>query len=103
MAKELGGRTTGNMHAYSTKEAAQPRWKAFLRLAFGQAQVIGATAALVLLLQGGVSAPVIWAALLTGMVSLTSILLFRLVWRQKTKPMQGLPPVQGIFHWSPKM
>ena len=91
------------MHAHSTKEAAQPRWKAFLRLAFGQAQVIGATAALVLLLQGGVSAPAIWAAVLTGIVTLTSILLFRLVWREKTKPKQGRPPVQGIFRWPPKM
>ena len=65
--------------------------------------MIGATAALVLLLQGGVSAPAIWAALLTGTVTLTSILLCRLVWREKAKPKQGIPPVQGIFHWPPKM
>jgi hypothetical protein len=90
------------MHAHSTKEAAQPRWKAFLRLAFGQAQVIGAAAVLVLLLQGGVSAPAIWAVVLTGIVSLTSILLPRLVWIEKRKPKQGLPPVQGTFHWPPK-
>jgi hypothetical protein len=73
------------MHAHSNKQAVQPRWKAFLRLAFGQAQVIGATATLVLLLQGGVSAPAIWAAVLTGIVSLTSILLFRILWREKKK------------------
>jgi phosphate transport system protein len=43
------------MHAHPKKEAVQPRWRAILRLAFGQTHVIGATAALVLLLQGGVS------------------------------------------------
>ena len=91
------------MHAHSTKEAAQPRWKAFLRLAFGQAQVIGATAALVLLLQGGVSAPAIWAAVLTGIVSLTSILLFRVVWREKRKQKQGRSATQGVFHWPCKL
>ena len=91
------------MHANSTQEAPQPRWKAFLRLALGQAQVIGATTALVLLLQGGVSAPAFWAAVLTGIVTLTSILLFRLVWKENRKPKQGLPRVQGIFHWPPKM
>ena len=91
------------MHAHSTKEAAQPRWKARLRLAFGQAQVIGATATLVLLLQGGVSAPAIGAAVLTGIVTLASILLFRLVWREKRKPKQGLSAEQGDFHWPPKM
>jgi len=61
-----------------------------LRLAFGQAQVIGATATLVLLLQGGVSAPAIWAAALTGIVSLTSILLFRVLWREKRKQKEGI-------------
>ena len=74
-----------------------------LRLAFGQAQVIGATVTLVLLLQGAVSAPAIWAAVLTGLVSLTSILLFRLVWREKKGQKQGPLPVQGIFRWPPKM
>jgi hypothetical protein len=91
------------MHAHSTKEAVQPRWRALLRLAFGQAQVIGASAALVLLLQDGVSAPAIWAAVLTGIVSLTSLLLFRLAWREKRTKKQGLPPVQSVFHWPPKM
>jgi hypothetical protein len=74
-----------------------------IRLALGQAQVIGATVALVLLLQGGVSAPAIGAAVLTGIVSLTSILLFRLVWREKKGKKQGPSPIQGIFHWPPKM
>ena len=73
------------MHAHPKKEAVQPRRRAILRLALGQAQIVGATVALVLLLQGGVSAPAIWAAVLTGIVSLTSILLFRVVWREKSK------------------
>jgi hypothetical protein len=91
------------MHAHPKKEAVQPRRRAILRLALGQAQVIGATVALVLLLQGGVSAPAIWAAGLTGIVSLTSILLFRVVWREEKRQKQGHLPVQGIFRWPPKM
>ena len=74
------------MHAAHTKSAAvQPRWRAVLRLALGQAQVIGATITLILLIQGGVSAPAIWGVILTGLVSLVSILLFRLIWREKPK------------------
>jgi hypothetical protein len=91
------------MHAQPKKEAVQPPRRAILRLALGQAQVIGATVALVLLLQGGVSAPAIWAAVLTGIVSLTSILLFRVVWREKKRQKQGPSPVQGSFRWPPKM
>jgi hypothetical protein len=66
-------------------EGAQGRRRAALRLVLGQAQVIGATVALVLLLQKGVSAPAIWAVVLTGIVSLTSILLFRVRWREERK------------------
>ena len=91
------------MPAHSTKEAVQPRWRAILRLAFGQAQIIGATATLVLLLQGGVSAPAICAAVLTGVVSLISILLFRVVSRVSKKQKQRSSKVQGVFHWPPKM
>jgi len=65
---------------------AGTRRRAILRLAFGQAQIIGATAALILLLQGGVSGPAIVAAVLTGIVSLTSVLLFHLAWREKSTP-----------------
>jgi hypothetical protein len=71
-------------------EGAQSRSRAVLRLVLGQAQVIGATAALILLLRGGVSTPAIWAAVLTGGVSLTSIVLFRLVWNEQRKPKHGL-------------
>jgi hypothetical protein len=92
----------GQTNSPRTAEDARIRKRVLLRLAFGQAQVIGATAALVLLLQGGMSAPAIWAAVLTGIVGLTSIVLFRLVWREEHKNKQGPSPVQGIFHWPPK-
>lgn len=69
----------GQMNSPRKAEGAQDRTRAVLRLVLGQAQVIGATATLVLLLQDGVSAPAIWAAVLTGIVSLTSILLFHTV------------------------
>ena len=91
------------MNSPRKAEGPQNRRRAVLGLILGQAQVIGATAALVLLLQGGVSAPAMWAAVLTGIVTLASILLFRLVWREKTKPKQGLSAEQGDFHWPPKM
>ena len=79
------------------------RRRAILRLAFGQLQVMGATATLVLLLQGGVTAPAIWAAALTAAATLTSILLFRLIWRDKSKHPHRPFAEQGVFHWPPKM
>ena len=84
-------------------EGAQNRSRAVLRLVVGQAQVIGATTALVLLLRGGVSAPAIWAAVLTGVVSLTSLVLFRFVWSEQIESKHDLSAVQGVFHWPPKM
>lgn len=66
-----------------TVEDTKCRRRAILRLCLGQAQVIGATVTLVLLLQGGVNSATIWAAVLTGIASLASILLFRVVWRRK--------------------
>jgi hypothetical protein len=84
-------------------EGAQSRSRAVLRLVLAQAQVIGATTALVLLLRGGVSAPAIWAAVLTEVVSLTSIVLFRLVWGERRKSKQNFSAVQGVFPWPPKM
>jgi hypothetical protein len=66
-------------------EGAQNRRQAVLRLVLGQAQVIGAAVAVVLLLQEGVKAPAILATVLTGIVSLTSILLFRVVWREQRR------------------
>jgi hypothetical protein len=72
----------GQTHSPRKVEGVKSRRRAILRLAFGQAQVIGATTSLVLLLQNGISAPSIWAAVLTGIVSLTSLLLFRVVGRE---------------------
>lgn len=84
-------------------EDARHRRRAILRLAFGQLQVMGATATLVLLLQGGVTAPAIWAAALTAAATLTSILLFRLIWRDKSKHPHRPVAEQRVFHWPPKM
>ncbi len=94
---------TGQRNPTHNPAGARHRRQAILRLAFGQLHVIGATAALVLLLQGGVSAPAIWVAALTAIVSLTSILLFRVIWRDKTTHQQRPPTVQGLFHWPRKM
>ncbi len=79
------------------------RKRALIRLAFGQLQIIGATAALVLLLQTGLSAPAVWAAAITAALSLTSILFLRVLWRDKTRDQQRPPTVQGVFHWPPKL
>jgi hypothetical protein len=73
------------MHAHPKSAAVQPRWRAILRLILGQAQVVGATITLVFLLQGGVSTRSIWGVILTGLVSLVSILLFRVLWREKPR------------------
>ena len=75
----------GQMNSPGKAEGAQNRRQAVLRLVLGQAQMIGATAAVGLLLQEGVKAPAILATVLTGIVSLTSILLFRVAWREQRK------------------
>lgn len=54
------------------------RW-AIVRLVFGLAQTIGASAGVYFLVQTGVSRWTIWAVSLTGVVSLTSIVLFRIL------------------------
>lgn len=58
---------------------AMPRQvkRAWLRLLFGQLQIIGATAGLVLLFQTGVNAWTIGVVAATGVVSIISRLLFR--------------------------
>ena len=73
------------MHAHPKSAAVQPRWHAILRLALGQAQVIGATITLVFILHEGVCSRAIWGVILTGLVSLVSILLFRVIWKEKPK------------------
>ena len=71
------------MQAYPKSAAAPPRWRALLRLVLGQAQVIGASITLVFLLQGGACDCAIWGVILTGLVSLISILLFRVIWKER--------------------
>ncbi len=93
----------GQPNPTTNPQDARHRRRAILRLTLGQLQVIGATATLVLLLQGGLSAPAIWAAALTAVVSLTSVLLFRVIWRDKPRHHQRPPTVQGVFHWPPKL
>ena len=73
------------MPVHDKNAAVQPQWRDILRLVLGQAQVIGATITLVFLLQGGVSARATWSAVLTGAVTLVSILLFRVIWRAKPR------------------
>jgi hypothetical protein len=95
-------RTAGQTRSSGTVAAVNHRRRALLRLALGQLQVAGATAALLLLLEGGPSPPALWAAGLTTLASLASILLFRLVWRPHPKHSQGPAGVQGVFRWPPK-
>lgn len=61
----------------------QIRRRALLRLSLGMAQVIGSTATLVLLMQQGVTPLVITAALMTSAASVTSLVLFRVIWRSR--------------------
>lgn len=71
-----------NMDPVSGKYLSVRR-RAILRFVLGQCQVIGAAAALVILLQHGSTALVVWLAVVTGLVSLISIVLFRVVWPEK--------------------
>jgi hypothetical protein len=50
---------------------------ALLRIAFGTFQIMGATAMLYLLLKTGVSNLTVWAAAVTAVFTLTSLVLFR--------------------------
>jgi hypothetical protein len=50
-----------------------------MRLILGQLQVLGAIAAFLLLLKFGVTSTVIWLAGGTGLVSLLSVFLFRVL------------------------
>jgi hypothetical protein len=63
-------------------EGVPPRWRVLLRFALGQAQVMGATATAVLLFKRGLGPPVMWTVILTGVLSLVSIFLFRVWWRK---------------------
>ncbi|ODU25211.1 MAG: hypothetical protein ABS95_00325 [Verrucomicrobia bacterium SCN 57-15] len=65
----------------STSASAKTRKWAIVRLILGQAQVIGATATLVFLIQTGESALTIWAAIVTAVLTLSSLLLFKSRWK----------------------
>lgn len=65
------------------------RRRAILRLLLGQSQMVGATATLLLLLQQGVTPTVVWAAAITGLLTLVSVVLFRIVWRNHERGKQG--------------
>lgn len=73
------------MDPVSGKSLPSRRRRAILQLLLGQCQVIGAAAALLLLLQHGPITPVWWLAGITGLVSATSFVLFRFVWPEKTR------------------
>lgn len=60
------------------------RRRAALRLVLGQAQVFGAACTLVLLLREGTSKRVVCIALIIALVSLLSVLLFRVAWKEKS-------------------
>jgi hypothetical protein len=73
------------MDSVSNKHPSSGRLRAILRLVLGQCQVIGAAATLVLLLQHGPIDLVLWLAGITGLVTITSIVLFRLIWPEKKR------------------
>lgn len=50
---------------------------AFLRIGLGTAQIMGATVSLILLLQTGTSGLSVGAVVLTGLITVVSMLLFR--------------------------
>ena len=64
-------------------ETVWPGWRAILRLDLGLAQMIGAASTAALLIQSGVSLLVLWGVVLTGLVTVVNIVLFRVVWREK--------------------
>ena len=64
-------------NAPETTSAQMALRLAYLRLIFGVLQVVGATASLVLLLETGLNTTSAAAVAITGLVSLTSRLIFR--------------------------
>lgn len=70
-------------HTVVKSDSPSPRWRAVLRLMLGQAQIIGAVGTVVLLVQRGPSLLIVWGASLTGLISLISIVLFHVLWKEK--------------------
>jgi len=52
----------------------------------------GSIIAAVLLVLNGVSPPVIWVVVVTSMMSLISIVLFQITWREKSKNQRSSEP-----------
>ncbi len=73
------------MHASAHSAPAHERSRALLRLILGQLQVIGATITLVFLLLRGATTATIWSLIATGMITITSLLLFRVIWKTPKK------------------
>lgn len=71
------------MDEHPKGQTSRPRWQALLRFVLGQAQMIGATITAIFLLLEGLRPLVVWSVVLTGAISLTSIVLFRVVWKEK--------------------
>jgi hypothetical protein len=74
----------GQSRTQSDVLEGRQRKQAILRLVLGQAQVFGAALAFVLLLLEGPTALVISVTVVTGLVTLVSMLLFRVIWRNRT-------------------
>jgi hypothetical protein len=77
------------MDPTSGTESGHSHKRAVLHLVLGQSQVMGATFTLVVLFQQGLVPLVIWAAGVTGLVSMISLVLFRFIWREKVQPEQS--------------
>jgi hypothetical protein len=73
------------MDAVPEPDQAQKRKRAIIRLVLGQAQMLGATVTLVLLFLKGVCPLVIGGVIVTGLVSVTSRLLFGKIWKEKPR------------------
>ena len=68
-------------HSTNAGITLQQRKSATLRLCLGQAQICGATVTLVFVLSTGASTLTFWAASITALLTLASLLLFRSRWR----------------------
>jgi hypothetical protein len=79
-AKAHGGTSPG-----LSGHAVRDRHRAVIRLALGQGQTFGATLAFLLLLQQGTTTLVIFITAITGLLTVVSTLLFRVIWRDRSR------------------
>jgi hypothetical protein len=86
-----GGRAAaGTADASVKRPNARERRRAILRLLLGQSQMVGATATLILVIQQGVTPTALWGATISGLITLVSLVLFRVVWRDHDRGKQAL-------------